>query len=145
MDRPGLRCGHTGWRSAGVVDVVSLAGGEMREDPLDELGCLDTRDDAQRTATHITAIDVDVDVDVEDSLEPLHPAHGERKCTGFAGGWMSTVGDDAVAVLEVRGEHAMVSSEMGTGRRGGRCQIGRIADLHSRRLPRRSAAHGCAA
>ena len=34
---------------------------------------------------------------------------------GFAGGWMLMVGDDAVAVLEVRGEHAVVSSEMGTG------------------------------
>ena len=36
---------------------------------------------------------------------------------GFAGGWMSTVGDDAVAVYEVRGEHAVVSGEMGAGAR----------------------------
>ena len=34
---------------------------------------------------------------------------------GFAGGLMSTVGDDVVAVYEVRGEHAMVSGEMGAG------------------------------
>ena len=32
-----------------------------------------------------------------------------------AGGWMDRVGDDAVAVLEVRGEHAVVSGEMGAG------------------------------
>ena len=35
---------------------------------------------------------------------------------GFAGGWMSPVGDDVVAVLEVRGEHAVVSGEMARGR-----------------------------
>ena len=28
------------------------------------------------------------------------------------GGWMSRVGNDTVAVLEVRGEHAVVSGEM---------------------------------
>ena len=36
---------------------------------------------------------------------------------GFAGGLMSTVGDDVVAVYEVRGEHAVVSGEMGAGAR----------------------------
>ena len=34
---------------------------------------------------------------------------------GFAGGWTSMVGDDEVAVFEVRGKHAVVSSEMGAG------------------------------
>ena len=34
---------------------------------------------------------------------------------GLAGGLMSPVGDDEVAVFEVRGEHAMVSGEMGAG------------------------------
>ena len=34
---------------------------------------------------------------------------------GFAGGWMSPVGDDVVAVFEVRGEHALVSGEMAAG------------------------------
>ena len=34
---------------------------------------------------------------------------------GFAGGSMNTVGDDVVAVYEVRGEHAVVSGEMGAG------------------------------
>ena len=34
---------------------------------------------------------------------------------GLAGGLMDRVGDDAVAVLEVRGEHAVVSGEMGAG------------------------------
>ena len=38
-----------------------------------------------------------------------------RRRVGFAGGWMSPVGDDVVAVFEVRGEHAVVSSEMGAG------------------------------
>ena len=32
-----------------------------------------------------------------------------------AGGLMGRFGDDAVAVLEVRGEHAVVSGEMGAG------------------------------
>ena len=34
---------------------------------------------------------------------------------GFAGGWVSTVGDDVVAVYEVRGEHATILDEMGAG------------------------------
>ena len=34
---------------------------------------------------------------------------------GLAGGLVDRVGDDAVAVLEVRGEHAVVSGEMGVG------------------------------
>ena len=34
---------------------------------------------------------------------------------GFTGGSISTVGDDVVAVYEVRGEHAVVSGEMGAG------------------------------
>ena len=33
----------------------------------------------------------------------------------FAGGSMSPVGDDVVAAFEVRGEHAVVSGEMGAG------------------------------
>ena len=37
---------------------------------------------------------------------------GGRRRVGFAGGWMSPVGDDVVAVIEVRGEHAVVSGEM---------------------------------
>ena len=106
-----LRGAHTERRCAGVVDGAGLAGGEMSEDPLDDLGSVDARDDAQRGATHTTVFDVDV----EDALEALHPAHGWRRRMGFAGGWMSPVGDDVVAVFEVRGEHAMVSGEMGAG------------------------------
>ena len=34
---------------------------------------------------------------------------------GLAGGWMDRVGDDAVAVLAVRGEHAVVSGEVDAG------------------------------
>ena len=59
-------------RRAGVVDAAGVARGEMGEDSLDDLGSVDTRDDAQRAATHTTVFDVDL----EDSLEPLHPAHG---------------------------------------------------------------------
>ena len=36
---------------------------------------------------------------------------------GLAGGLMGTVGDDVMAVFEVRGEHAVVSGEMGAGTR----------------------------
>ena len=61
-------------RCAGVVDAAGVAGGEMGEDSLDDVGRLDARDDVQCGATHATVFDVDVDV--EDSLEPLHPAHG---------------------------------------------------------------------
>ena len=82
----------------------------MVENLLDELRRLDARDDAQRTATHTTTFDVDV----EDSLEPLHPAHGARTSgKELAGGWTRRVGNDVVTVLEVRGEHGVVSSEMG--------------------------------
>ena len=54
---------------------------------------------------------------MENTLEPLHPARrrGTRR-RGLAGGLTGRVGDDAVAVLEVRGEHAVVSGEMGAGR-----------------------------
>ena len=60
-----LRGAHTERRCAGVVDGAGLAGGEMSEDPLDDLGSVDARDDAQRGATHTTVFDVDV----EDALE----------------------------------------------------------------------------
>ena len=54
--------------------------------------------------------------EMEDSLEPLHPAHGRTtRRMGLAGGVTGTVGDDAAAVFEVRGEHAVVPGEMGTG------------------------------
>ena len=111
MGGAGLRGAHTERGCAGVVDGAGLAGGEMSEDPLDDLGSVDARDDAQRAATHTTVFDVDV----EDALEALHPAHGWSRRMGFAGGSMSTVGDDVVAVYEVRGEHAVVSAEMGAG------------------------------
>ena len=102
------------WRCAGVVDAAGLARGEMGEDSLDDVGRLDARDDAQRTATHATVFDVDV----EDSLEPLHPAHGRgTRRMRLAGGLMGRFGDDTAAVLEVRGEHAVVSGEMGAGAR----------------------------
>ena len=42
---------------------------------LHDVGRLDARDDAQCAATHATVFDVDV----EDSLEPLHPAHGREQ------------------------------------------------------------------
>ena len=99
-------------RCAGVIDAAGVARGEMGEDSLDEPGGFDARDDAQRAATHATVFDVDV----EDALEPLHPAHGRATRRGrLAGGLMGGVGDDAVAVLAVRGEHAVVSGEMGAG------------------------------
>ena len=82
MGGAGLRGAHTERRCTGVVDGAGLAGGEMSEDPVDDLGSLDARDDAQRAATHTTVFDVDV----EDALEALHPAHGGRRRMGFAGG-----------------------------------------------------------
>ena len=118
-----LRGVHTERRCTGVVDGAGCAGGEMSEDPLDDLGSVDAGDDAQRAATHTTVFDVDV----EDALEALHPAQGWRRRMGFAGGSMSTVGDDVVAAFEVRGEHAVVSGEMGAGAGGterARCASG---------------------
>ena len=57
---------------AWTVYEVGLAGGEVVEGPVDEVGGVDARDDAQRPAPQGAVLDVDV----EDSLEPLHPAHG---------------------------------------------------------------------
>ena len=112
MGRPGLRLWRMERRCAGVVDAAGVAGGEMGEDSLDDLGGLDARDDAQCAATHATVFDVDV----EDVLEPLHPAHGRgTRRMRLAGGLMGSVGDDTAAVFEVRGEHAVVSGEMGAG------------------------------
>ena len=106
-------CGRTQRRCAGVVvDAAGVGRGEMGEDFVDDLGRFDARDDAQRAATHATVFDVDA----EDALEPLHPAHGRgTRRMRLAGGLVDRVGDDAVAVLEVRGEHAVVSGEMGAG------------------------------
>ena len=53
----GSRFWRMEWRGAGVVDAAGVAGGEMGEDSLDDLGRLDTRDDAQRSATHTTVFD----------------------------------------------------------------------------------------
>ena len=58
MGGAGLRGAGTERRCAGVVDAAALASGEMNEDPLDDLGSLDARDDAQRAATHTTVFDV---------------------------------------------------------------------------------------
>ena len=108
---------------------AGLARGEMCEDSLDDLGSLDARDDAQRGATHATVFDVDV----EDAFEPLDPAHrrGTRRM-GLAGGLMGTVGDDVMAVFAVRGEHAVVSGEMGAGARH---EGGEAGDAKSAGLP----------
>ena len=114
MGRRGLRFRRMERRCAGVVDAAGVAGGEMGEDLDDDLGSLDARDDAQPGATHITVLDVDV----EDLLEPLHPAHGRgTRRMRLAGGLTGRVGDDTAAVFEVRGEHAVVSGEMGAGAR----------------------------
>ena len=65
-----------------------------------------------RTVPPLTAFDVDA----EDSLEPLHRAHGRTTTRKeLAGGVTGRAGYDAAAVLEVRGEHAVVSGEMGVG------------------------------
>ena len=61
------------------------------------------------------------DVDLQDALELLHLAQGRgTQHMRLPGGMVDRVGDDAVAVLEVRGEHAVVSGEMGAraARRG---------------------------
>ena len=107
-----VRGAWSGGAAGVMIDAAGLARGEMGEDFLDEFGRFDGRDDAQRTATHATVFDVDV----EDALEPLHPAHGSpTRRMRLAGGLVDRVGDDAVAVLAVRGEHAVVSGEMGAG------------------------------
>lgn len=107
----GCRCGAWSGGARGV-DAAGVAGREMGEDSLDDLGSLDARDDPQRAATHATVFDVDVEV----SLETLHPAHGRRtRPMRLADGLMGRFGDDTAAVFEVRGEHDVVSGEMGAG------------------------------
>ena len=125
MGGAGLRGERTERRWARVVDAAALASGEMNEDPLDDLGSLDARDDAQPAATHTTVFDVDV----EHALEPLQPVRGRRGRMAFAGCWTSTVGDDVVAVFEVRGEHAVVSGEVGAGARI-KCRWPRCSRYH---------------
>ena len=83
------------------------------------------------------------------SLEPLHPAHGRgTRRMRLAGGLMGRFGDDTAAVFEVRGEHAVVSGEMGAGTRHRASSLRErhfrgdeagdaksAADLHSRAAP----------
>ena len=117
-------------RCAGAVDAAGVVGGEMGEDVLDEFGRLDAGDDAQRAATHATV----PDVDMEDALKPLHPAHGRAtRRLMLAGGLVDRVGNDAVAVLEVRCEHAMGQSELGSRERHFRG--GEAGDAQSAGLP----------
>ena len=106
---------------------------EMREDLLDHHRVLDAGDDLHCATTPLTPLDVDL----EHALEAARPAHGEVS-VGFgsllsAGGVRAAPGrSDLRAPTAMRGEHPMG-------------QIGRTADLHSRRLPRRGSAQGCAA
>ena len=77
------------------------------------------------------------------SVEPLHPAHGRgMRCMRLACGLMGRFGDDTAAVLEVRGEHAVVSGEMGAGaghrassQREGHFRDGEAGDAKSAGLP----------
>ena len=91
----------------------------MNEDPLDDLASSLRERHFRGVSMHAMTRNVPphtvFDVDVEHALEPLHPAHGGRRRMGFAEGWTSTVGDDVVAVFEVRCETAVVSGEMGAG------------------------------
>ena len=50
-----------GARGRCTVYGVGLAGGEIGEDSVDEVGGLDARDHAQRPATYRTVLDVDVE------------------------------------------------------------------------------------
>ena len=124
MGGAGLRGAHTERWCAGVVGGAGLAGGEVSEDSLDDLASSLRERHFRGVSMHAMTRSVPphthttvFDVDVEDALEALHPAHGGRRRMGFAGGSMNTVGDDVVAVYEVRGEHAVVSGEMGAGAR----------------------------
>ena len=77
MGGAGLRGAHTERRCAGVVDGAGLAGGEMSEDPLDDLGSVDARDDAQRANRTITALlagSANPNAKQDDGLTPLHLA-----------------------------------------------------------------------
>ena len=121
MGGTGLRGAHTERRCAGVVDGVGLAGGEMSEAPLDDLASslrerhfrgVSMQAMTRNVAPHTAQCSMSL---WKTRLRRLHPAHGGRRRVGFAGGWMSPVGDDVVAVFEVRSEHAVVSSEMGAG------------------------------
>ena len=76
-------------RLVGRVDGIRSwrRGGEMGEISLDEIGGLDVCNDGQRPATHGTVLDIDM----EDSLEPLHPAHGRSGQMRVACALMSDV------------------------------------------------------
>ena len=102
-------------REVAACAIARAGAGATRSNPSTDSGQhrqreIDAPDDAKRVATRARLLDFDV----EDSVEPLHPAHeGRRKRRGLANGEMSPVGDDAVAVLEVPGEHAVESRDMG--------------------------------
>ena len=118
MGGTGLRGAHTERRCAGVVDAVGLAGGEMSEAPLDDLAS-SLRERHFRGAS-MQAMTRNVAPHTAQCSMSMWKTRsrrciqlmGGRRRVGFAGGWMSPVGDDVVAVIEVRGEHAVVSGEM---------------------------------
>ena len=88
-----------------------FASGEMGKDRLDDFGGLDTSDDTHSRAALRTVLDVDA----KNAFEPVHPAQRGTGRRGITFGAVSLCGDDVVTVLEVRGEPAVVSSEMGAG------------------------------
>ena len=83
----------------------------MGKDRLDDFGGLDTSDDTHSRAALRTVLDVDA----KNAFEPVHPAQRGTGRRGITFGAVSLCGDDVVTVLEVRGEPAVVSSEMGAG------------------------------
>ena len=91
--------------------VAVFPSGEMGKGRLDDFGGLDTSDDTHSPGAVRTALDVDA----KDAFEPVHPAQRGTGRRGVTFGAVSLCGDDVVTVLEVRGEHAVVSGEMGAG------------------------------
>lgn len=106
----------------------------MREDALDEKGILNAGDHAQRSAAPTTVLDVDS----EDAFETLHPAHahvfGEGVRIGLLAGAASPGGwSDGGAQCVVRGEYAVIASEVAAGRgaHGAACRCSVLASITS--------------
>ena len=104
-----------------MIDAAGLARGEMGEDLVSMSSGVSMHAMTRNVPPHMPQCSMSMRNTRLSRCIQLMGARTRRM--RLAGGLVGRVGDDAVAVLAVRGEHAVVSGEMGAGawNEGGEC------------------------